>query len=85
MKAWTIVGYTFNAETLCAYCVASKFQKVPALAVAQVEVCLDGEAKFKGIDRYDESSFDSDEFPKVIFASDVEEHETCDECGEELL
>lgn len=35
-------------------------------------------------DRYDEHSFDSGEFPKVVFGSQVDEPETCETCGEEF-
>lgn len=32
-------------------------------------------ARIKGIDRHDESSYDSDEFPKVVFRDQLEEGE----------
>jgi hypothetical protein len=40
-----------------------------------VEPHLDLLARIKGIDRYDESSFDSDEFPKVVFRDQIAEDE----------
>ena len=91
VKSYDIVGYTFNAEILCPYCVAKMYQKVPAITASQVEVCLDLEAKFQGIDRYDETTFDSNEFPKVVFADDVggncNECDTdhCSRCNERLV
>lgn len=85
MKSYAIVAYTFNADILCAHCVAKMYQKVPAIVVAQVEICLDGEANFLGIDRSDESTFDSSEFPKVVFADMLTLADTCGNCHETIL
>lgn len=38
-----------------------------------------------GIDRMNESSFDSGDFPKVIFASQVEDDEYCGKCDRSLI
>jgi len=81
-KADTVVGYTFQAETLCKSCTYNA-----ALADwdpwVGPEAELDAMAARMGIDREDQTTFDSDDFPKVIFASDVD-GDTCDGCGEEL-
>lgn len=37
------------------------------------------------IDRGDENTFDSGEFPKVIFAGMVDDDELCGSCGEPLI
>jgi hypothetical protein len=37
-----------------------------------------------GIDREDERTFDSDTFPKVVFADQIEGGEYCGGCGTEL-
>ena len=84
-KSYDIVGYIFNAEKLCAHCVAKMYQKVPAVTVRQVEVCLDGEANYLGIDRYDESSFDSNDFPKVIFRDQADYNDLCGICCVSLV
>jgi len=95
MKAWTVVGYTFNADTYCPDCI------VGVLPTGEGEA-FDGWTLASGvsmstednlseiayafqIDRMDESSFDSGEFPKVIFASDASESDTCGQCFETLL
>ncbi len=44
------------------------------------EANLDELAATFGFDRYDEWSYDSDDFPKVIFSIDVVEFE-CEGCG----
>lgn len=94
MKAWNVVGYTYAAETLCPSCTLAKLPTGEgeafdgwALAAGappmSVEDNLSEIAAAFGINRMDEGSFDSGEFPKVIFSSDSED-ETCDACGEEL-
>lgn len=50
---------------------------------------LDGLAESVGIDREDEWSFDSGDFPKVVFASQMEPYDDgtpriCDRCHDEL-
>jgi hypothetical protein len=91
MKAWAIVGYTFNAETKCLHCIRRWAANLVESSgrnseFVGVEDLLDILAPLEGIsDREDEHTFDSDDFPKVIFASQVEDTETCDECGDELI
>ena len=79
MKAWAIVGYTYKAEnyTPCGVIEAmiANREASPAARDMSVEDALDQIAEANCIDRTDESSFDSGEFPKVIFASDVEDGE----------
>lgn len=48
------------------------------------EKILDYLAERDLIDRYDEHSFDSQDFPKVVFESQLDTTEYCGECREEL-
>lgn len=88
MKAWTIVGYTFRAENICANCVLHAVAEhrpdatSPGLFGLEPEHGLDQVAEWLGIEREDERTFDSDDFPKVIFASQVEDDEHCPKCHE---
>lgn len=82
MKAWDIVGYTYNTETWCPDCMGRVFDPN---GVDITETILDEMAKRIGINRQDEYSFDSSEFPKVIFASSVESDEYCDNCQNKLI
>lgn len=82
MKAWAIVGYTYNAETWCTDCMGRVFDPN---GVDITETILDEVAKRIGINRQDEYSFDSSEFPKVIFASSVDSDEYCDSCHNRLI
>lgn len=91
-KAWEIVGYTFHAETLCPRCTLAALPTgegeafdgwKDATGRMSAEENLTELALAFGIDRTDESSFDSDDFPKIVFSSDTD-GDTCDRCGEEL-
>lgn len=90
MHATDIVGYTFNAETLCPSCMRRKaaFENEANGDNAEftpLDTLLTRWAARQGIvDMEDEHSFDSDDFPKVIFASSVEDRERCDGCNERL-
>lgn len=76
--ATDIVGYTFNADTYCREHIVGALptgegEAFDGWALAQgvrmsTEDNLSQIAYAFGIDRDDESSFDSSEFPKVIFA-----------------
>lgn len=112
MKAWTIVGYTFNADIYCdGICILRALGEIGPLVYervnkvnyrdrvairrmhdmtnralarrfngeTQVEACLGVIATRRGIDRDNERSYDSGDFPKVIFAS--EEFETTPRCA----
>jgi len=74
MSATDIAGYTLQADLVCPPCMVVLIQKTwPEHFDA--EQGLDEIAKSLGINRENESSFDSDIFPKVIFGGQV--HDTC--------
>lgn len=89
MRADDVVGYVFRADVLCPPCtVRSAGQPFDGWAVApgvrmSVEDNLDEVAAAFGIERHAEHTFDSDDFPKVLFASDAHD-ETCGRCGTDL-
>jgi hypothetical protein len=90
MKAWDIVGYSYKAETLCQGCILDKVSKARELfnisEYIDTEGALNAAAAMQHVDREDEKSYDSGDFPKVVFASQVEsDGERCDSCGESLL
>jgi hypothetical protein len=98
MHATDIVAYTYNAEILCPSCtlVAMGANKTTSAIQVNTERVLDFCANTLGFDRSDESSVDSSEFPKVVFASQVNpweevngsamaDDERCDVCGEPLI
>lgn len=106
--AWRVTAYTYNAAEYCRECmweIATHWIDLPAglrseLKSMSVEDALDAIAGHFGIDRQNEGTFDSGDFPKVIFESqlcqeycgdgscDHEEagcgHERCGSCGTKL-
>lgn len=81
VMAWTIVGYAYKADTYCPEHILMQLG-VGITSVRGTEATLDLVADARGIDRLNEHSYDSDEFPKVIFASDMDERGECATCGE---
>lgn len=92
-KSFDVAGYTYKAATYCPACMIAalptgegqKFDgwKIdPSLYVSPEDNLTELAAAF-GIDRMDERSFDSDDFPKVIFVDQTEDY-PCDICGGEL-
>lgn len=79
MKATDVVGYTFNANEFHPTCVlrALGYSKRTAETLV-VEDELNELAGDRNIDRHDEHSFDSGDFPKVVFGSQLK---ACDEDG----
>lgn len=87
MKAFDIVGYTYQGDTLCPRCMIERMiirgEAGPTARDMDVESVLDQIAEANAIDRMDEHTFDTDTFPKVIFSSQTE-GDTCHLCGREL-
>lgn len=94
-----IVGYTFRADQFCPRCIVNQVNGHHPNAVnrtakecASAEDSLDIIAERLGgnFDRYDERSFDSDDFPKVIFRDMLDSSynddgpERCGQCHEVL-
>lgn len=85
-----IAGYVYRAEILCPGCMLASLPTGPGEAFDGWADCsvprmtaednLDELAAAFGFDRMDETTFDSDDFPKVIFGLDAE-GETCGQCG----
>ena len=89
--ATDIVGYTWQADEYCPPCMA----EMQPYTGATAEEVLDNGANWEGVDRSDESSFDSSSmgdwgepndlvFPKVIFRSMLDGDHTCGRCHQAL-
>ena len=95
VHATDIVGYTFRADIYCPECIVGALptgdgEAFDGWALAggvrkSAEDNLSEVAAAFGINRDNESSFDSGDFPKVIFASMTEDAGTCGSCGGELF
>ena len=82
-------GYVFNADVYCPDCIVdacdSYLKNADLCGVADTEGQLNVLAKANEINRHDEHSYDSDEFPKVIFiACEDGPHEYCAGCDADL-
>lgn len=90
-KSSDIVGYEFRVERYCPEHIVAAVTATPEFdgwALAEgvdmpVEANLNEIAAAFGIDRMDERTFDSDEFPKVVFRDQADNY-TCATCGEPL-
>lgn len=95
MKAYDIVGYTYNADQYCTGCIIDALPtgegqqfdgwKLAAGVRMSTEDNLSEIAAAFQIDRMDEHTYDSSEFPKVIFADSATEDDYCGSCGGPLL
>lgn len=83
-----IAAYTYKAEIYCPACLIEQLiaegEASPAARDMRVEDVLDQIAGANAIDREDEHTFDSDEFPKVVFGISLDDHERCGSCAGEL-
>ena len=94
MRAYDIAAYTFRADIWCRECVIEALPTGPGEAFdgwaetgslrMATEDNLSELAYAFGINRADENTFDSYDFPKVIFASQLDGFEYCAGCSVEL-
>ncbi len=85
MKAWDIIAYSYKADIFCPECTLNTVSEDFGVggkygSYGAIEAELDELAEIANIDRYNEYSFDSDNFPKIIFADSIEEDEFCSNC-----
>lgn len=87
-----VVGYVYRADIYCPVHLLDTYRARRRAAGASidstrqrasgVEDVLDIYASDRGIDREDETTFDSDDFPKVILRIDAEPDDQCGACGD---
>ena len=92
-KAWDIVAYNFQADVWCPGCMREyAIEWVNSLIGStswnpegmDVEDVIKKWADEIGLDYGDESSYDSGDFPKVVFYYMVEDTEHCGQCHSEI-
>lgn len=83
-KSFDIAAYTFQADIYCPDCIISQVEPGSTREGYSYEALLDEIAAERGIQRMDEHTFDSDDFPKVVFHDSIEESEFCGCCHEEI-
>lgn len=79
-----IVGYTYCADIYCPDCVLDAMNVNRNMFPMKTETVLTMLAIRTGIDRFYQSSYDSDDFPKVIFSTQLEHREHCARCSERI-
>lgn len=75
MSLWDIAGYTFRADEYCPDHIVEQLDGQAPVPANEAEDKLDYLGVMLGINREDERSYDSGDFPKVIFADQV--HDVC--------
>lgn len=91
MKSFDIIGYTYKADIYCPGCIIGEMIDDYPEQLSQLEIGwnnteddLAAFAKALGIDWENYHSFDTDDFPKVIFA-DQDEDDYCCKCNTKLI
>ncbi|MGH9228314.1 MAG: hypothetical protein ACRD07_06190 [Acidimicrobiales bacterium] len=83
-----IAAYLYRAGLYCPACAIEAMiahrDASPAARDMPVEAVLDQCAEALALDRGDEASFDSSEFPKVVLRIDVADGDRCSSCHLEL-
>lgn len=80
-----IAAYTYKADLYCPDHIVEQIDgEAPVEDIAgAIEEKLDYIAGMFGIDREDESTFDSGDFPKVAFSDELYDHAHC-ACGHRI-
>lgn len=88
-KATDIVAYIYRAELWTPEGIVSEGIRQgwlsPAARDMSTEDALDMAQHYFTLDRYDECSYDSDEFPKVVFSCMTEDGETARDASGEYI
>jgi hypothetical protein len=79
-----VAAYTYRTEVYCPACLITRMiaagDASPAAGDLPAEDVLDQCAEAAALHRTDEASFDSSEFPKVVFLDQVRDADTCGYC-----
>lgn len=80
MRGTDIVAYAYRADLYCPNCMLTRIGGKSADG-RLVEEALDNAAATLEVDRHDERTFDSDEFPKVVFRDQFQTDDRCAGCS----
>lgn len=88
MRVDAITAYTLNTEILCPPCLTETGITcgwlAPGARGMAIEDALDQAAEYLGVDRVDEAGYDSQHFPKIVFAGQLADTDRCDHCHQPL-
>jgi hypothetical protein len=81
------IAYLFRGETFCPVCIHDLFVPYELADDPRhsTEEILDRVARDRGINRHDEKTFRSREFPQPLYVADVTSADVCFFCGMRLL
>ena len=83
-----LAAYLYRAELYCPACIIEALiaarDASPAARDMPPETVLDQCADAMAIDRADETTYDSDEFPKVLHLDATTDDDTCGTCHQPL-
>lgn len=83
-----IAAYLYRADLHCPGCIIDVMitarDAAPAARDIPVEDALDHIADAMAIDRHDETTYDSSEYPKVVHRIDLADDDHCGTCHNEL-
>lgn len=87
MNGTTITGYLYGGETYCTDCIYDLFLPFDLINSRDrsTEDVLDYIAHQRSINRHDENSYSSYQFPHPLLLADTSEADVCDLCGRRLL
>jgi hypothetical protein len=79
-----IEAYAYQADLYCPRCMVRFFDHVAPRLPRYPELILELAAELLGINREDESSFDSGDFPKVVLGINLNDdrYDHCGSCGD---
>lgn len=75
-----IVGTTYRAEIFCRRCTRRMANGEAKTGFASMVLALEAWANQAGINLWDESTYDSEDFPKLLKGEQVEPGDRC-QCG----
>jgi hypothetical protein len=81
-------GYFYRGQVYGPECIGKLFMErryVPGLDYNNAEAVLDHAARRRGINRHDQRSYSSRQFPHPLYLSDVSPADRCVRCGRPLL
>lgn len=89
MQSFEVVGYIYQANIYCSGCiddvVIESLSEDERSRINAFVPDMDEVAREFGFDPGDESSYDSDEYPKVFFSDQCVNEERCGRCDRNLI
>jgi hypothetical protein len=82
-NSYDIVAYTYKADLICPTCILDALPdawEVDKVEASDIETALHMIAETQDVDYDNETTYDSGEFPKVVFRDQVEDGDVCGEC-----